>query len=253
LPRVARKLSNSGIYHVIVRGINRQDIFLDTEDVERYLLVLNELKKDNGYYLYAYCFMRNHVHLLIKEGSIPLGLLMRRIGSSYVFWYNRKYNRIGYLFQDRYKSEAVEDESYFLTVLRYIHQNPLKAGLTKKIVTYPWSSYPGYLSGKGFTDREVPLAMFHADPKKAKKAFIGFHRFVNDDHCLEIDTKQLLSDHEVESIIAKLCNLKKASDLQYVNKTVRNDYLKQLKAKYQLSVRQMERVTGIGRNTINRA
>ena len=253
MPRVARKQSNSGMYHVMVRGINRQDVFLDTEDVEHYLLTLQELKKDQGFSLYAYCFMSNHVHLLIKEGSIPLSLLMRRLGSSYVFWYNRKYNRIGYLFQDRHKSEAVEDESYFLTVLRYIHQNPIKAGIAKTIDSYPWSSYPDYLSGKGLTDIEASLTMLHTDPKKAKKEFIDFHQRINDDKCLEIDTKQLLSDQEAEKIITKLCCLKKASDLKHMDKVTRDEFVKHLKGKHLLSTRQIERLTGIGRNTINRS
>ncbi len=253
MPRVARKLSASGIYHVMVRGINRQDVFLDNEDVLRYLYVLEKLKEDKGFFLYAYCFMSNHVHLLIKEGSIALNLLMRRLGSSYVFWYNRKYNRIGYLFQDRYKSETIEDESYFLTVLRYIHQNPIKAGIIKRIESYPWSSYPDYLSGKGFTDSEVPLAMFDTNRKKAKKEFIDYHRLINNDPCLEIDTKQLLSDQEAEKIITKLCYIKQSLDLQDLSKVLRNEYLRSLKENNSLSVRQLERLTGIDRNTIQRA
>jgi putative transposase len=253
MPRGARKLSASGIYHVMVRGINRQDVFLDTEDVKHYLHALEKIKKDTNFSLYAYCFMSNHVHLLIKEGAIPLSLLMRRLGSSYVFWYNRKYDRIGYLFQDRYKSEGVEDDSYFLTVLRYIHQNPIKARLTKRIEAYPWSSYTGYLSGKDFTDREVPLAMFNSDRKKAKKEFIEFHRLINDDHCLDIDEKQLLSDQEAEKIITKLCHIKQCSDLQNLSKVLLSEYLRRLKENNHLSVRQIERLTGIDRNTIQRA
>lgn len=253
MPRVARKLGASGIYHVMVRGINRQDVFLDTEDVRYYLHTLEKIKKDTGFSLYAYCFMSNHVHLLIKEGSIPLSMMMRRIGSSYVFWYNRKYNRIGYLFQDRYKSEAVDNESYFLTVLRYIHQNPIKAGLTKRIGSYPWSSYPGYLSGKDFTDREVPLAMFHSDHKRAKMDFIDYHRIINEDLCLEIDSKLYLTDQEAEKIITKLCHIKQCSDLQDLSKVLINEYLKHLKENNHLSVRQIERLTGINRNTIQRA
>ena len=241
----------------MVRGINRQDVFLDTEDVERYLQTLHELKKDNGFFLYAYCFMSNHVHLLLKEGSISLSLMMRRLGSSYVFWYNRKYDRIGYLFQDRYKSEAVEDELYFLTVLRYIHQNPIKAGISETLSSDSWSSYNDYLLECGLTDTEISLAMFDEDPKRAKKAFIDFHQRINDDKCLEMDSnislKRLFSDQEVENIITEFCHIKQASDLKHANKGLRDEYLKQLKNKYHLSARQMERVTGIGRNTIQRA
>ena len=81
--------------------------------------------------------MSNHIHLLLKEGQEPLSTTMKKIGTSYVSYYNWQYNRRGHLFQDRYKSEPVEDDAYFLTVLRYIHQNPLKAGLSDDISSYP--------------------------------------------------------------------------------------------------------------------
>ena len=79
--------------------------------------------------------MSNHIHLLLKEGEEDLGTLFKRIGASYVYWYNWKYNRTGHLFQDHFKSEPVEDDTYLLTVLRYIHQNPLKAGITHGAAT----------------------------------------------------------------------------------------------------------------------
>jgi len=89
--------------------------------------------------------MSNHIHLVLKEGEEDLGTVFKRIGASYVYWYNWKYNRSGHLFQDRFKSEPVEDDTYFLTVLRYIHQNPIKAGITGNISNYPWSSYAEYI------------------------------------------------------------------------------------------------------------
>jgi len=85
--------------------------------------------------------MSTHIHLLMKEVRESLGIAFRRIGASYVYWYNWKYSRRGHLFQDRYKSGAVETDGYFLTVLRYIHQNPRKARIAKEIQAYPWSSY----------------------------------------------------------------------------------------------------------------
>jgi len=88
--------------------------------------------------------MGNHVHLLLKEGEESLEQIMRRICCSYVYWYNWKYQRIGSLFQDRFKSEPVENDTYFLTVLRYILQNPLKAGMEKTIEDYHWSSIGEY-------------------------------------------------------------------------------------------------------------
>lgn len=85
--------------------------------------------------------MGNHVHLLLREGKEPLSQIFKRLGVRYVYWYNWKYKRTGHLFQDRFKSEPVEDDTYFLAVLRYIYQNPVKAGLCEKPEEYQWSSY----------------------------------------------------------------------------------------------------------------
>ena len=154
MPRVARKKSSTGIYHVIWRGINRQQIFKDKEDYQRFLETIRFFQGISGYLLYAYCLMSNHVHLLLGEGKESLGISFRRIGASFVYWYNWKYNRWGHLFQDRYRSEAVETDAYFLTLIRYIHQNPIKAGVTKEIQAYPWSSYREYVQKPEFCDTQ---------------------------------------------------------------------------------------------------
>lgn len=118
MPRQQRKKSSSGIYHVMLRGINQQQIFHDDEDNKKFIKVLADCKAVSEFEIFAYCLMRNHVHILIKEGKEPLDLIFKRIGGRYVYWYNTKYNRVGHLFQDRYKSEPVETDEYFLMVLR---------------------------------------------------------------------------------------------------------------------------------------
>jgi REP element-mobilizing transposase RayT len=110
-----------------MRGINRQIIFEDKEDNERFLETLKTGKSKSGFNLYAYCLMGNHLHLLVKVEKEDLEMIIKRIAGSYVYWYNLKYRRCGHLFQDRYKSETIEDDAYLLTVIRYIHQNPLKS------------------------------------------------------------------------------------------------------------------------------
>jgi putative transposase len=121
MPRRARKLSLTGIYHVMLRGINQQKIMEDKEDKEKLLTILKECKLISGYKLYAYCLMGNHLHLIIKVEEEPLDKIFKRICGRYVYWYNAKYRRVGHLFQDRFKSEPIEDERYLLSVLRYIH------------------------------------------------------------------------------------------------------------------------------------
>ena len=131
MPRQPRRKSESGIYHIMLRGINQQTIFEDDADYRRFLDTLEKYKAVSGYTVFAYCLMSNHVHLLLKVADEDLDMIMKRIGGSYVFWYNWKYSRRGHLFQDRFKSEPVETDPYFLAVLRYIHQNPVKAKIVK--------------------------------------------------------------------------------------------------------------------------
>ncbi|SDD78590.1 hypothetical protein SPACI_042220 [Sporomusa acidovorans DSM 3132] len=116
----------------MIRGNERRDIFLDDEDKLTFIDFLYSKKSDEGCLLYAYCLMDNHVHLVIKEGGSGIAKLMKRIGTSYVKYFNQKYQRVGHLFQDRYKSENIENNTYFLTVIRYVHQNPEKAGIAGK-------------------------------------------------------------------------------------------------------------------------
>lgn len=252
MPRLPRNRSNSGIYHIIMRGINRQSIFEDEEDNDRFVQTLKKYSEVCKYELYAYCLMGNHLHLLIKEGKEPLEQIMRRICGSYVFWYNRKYGRIGYLFQDRYKSEPVENDSYFLTVLRYIYQNPVRAGLVTSIEKYEWSNYKDYIINKN-TAKSLVLEMFDTNRERAVKSFIEFINEPNDDICLEISEKHRITDEEARTIVKDLCKVNNATDMQKFEIGARNKYLAELKEKYHLSVRQIERVTGINRGIVLKA
>ena len=136
MARAIRKKSGTGVYHVMLRGINRQDIFEDDEDYSQMTSILrgqSERYDDKGLRLspfctfYAYCLMSNHLHLLIQEREDTISNIVKRIGVAYAHYFNKKYERNGHLFQDRFRSEPVDDIGYFVTLLRYIHQNPLKA------------------------------------------------------------------------------------------------------------------------------
>ena len=164
----------------------------------KFLQTMVDCKKLSGYKLYGYCLMGNHVHLLIKEEGEELGQVFKRIGSRYVYWYNWKYKRSGHLFQDRFKSEAVESDAYFLTALRYIHQNPLKVGLSKTLEAYKWSSYKHYMWNPGITDVDFALDM------TGKDAFIKYMNENNDDQLLELEAEKIrLTDNELTEKIAK--------------------------------------------------
>jgi hypothetical protein len=129
--------------------------------------------------------MDNHIHLLVKETAEPISVGIKRICGRFVFWFNKKYDRCGHLFQERYKSEAVENDTYFLTVLRYIHQNPVKAGIVKNIPDFKWSSYHLYIGKPIITDSDFALSIFSPDRKKAIKLIVAFTNQQNEDVCLD--------------------------------------------------------------------
>lgn len=245
LPRQVRKQSASGVYHAMLRGINRQVIFEDDEDYEKLLQVLRDCKEVSHFKLYAYCLMSNHIHLLLRAGpeAEPLEQIFKRIGVRYVTWYNRKYARSGPLFQDRFKSEAVDDDAYLLTVLRYIHQNPVKAGLCKKPEKYAWSSYPSYLSGGELCATAEVLFVVDADPGRALEEFKKLHAELVETVCMDADQERRLSDAEVKTALAELCGTDQAARLQELPTTERDATIAALKEQG-ASLRQIVRLTG---------
>ena len=244
MPRQARRKSESGIYHIMLRGINQQQIFEDEEDSFRFLETLSKYKEQCGYEIYAYCLMGNHVHILLKEGKENLTLVLKRIAGSYVYWYNWKYRRSGHLFQDRFKSEPVEDDAYFLTVIRYIHQNPIKAGICKNLDGYKFSSYGEYTNNATLIDIDFCLGIIN------KEQFIEFNNEFSDDVCLDIsDNDFRLTDDEALKIIWKICKCKTVSDFQRLDKIKRNYFIGKL-YKQGLSIRQISRLTGLSRKIV---
>ena len=247
MPRQAREKSRTGIYHIMLRGINRQTIFEDEEDSLKFLETLKSYKAISGYNIFAYCLMSNHIHILLLVGKEDLDLIMKRIAGSYVYWYNWKYYRKGHLFQDRYKSEPVEDEKYFLTVLRYIHQNPQKAGMVKDLGAYKFSSYNEILKeNKELIDIDFVYSLIHRDD------FIPFCNGRNDDRCLEYDESDgRSSDADAIKVIQKISKCRNASEFSKLDVKKRDQCISKLKEEG-LSIRQISRLTGISFGIVRR-
>jgi putative transposase len=253
MPRVARIKSSTGIYHIMTRGINQQNIFSSDDDYERFLNTLVKYCRKSTCEIYAYCLMGNHIHLLLKEGQESIAITMKRIGASYVYYYNWQYNRKGPLFQDRYKSEPVEDDAYFLTVLRYIHQNPLKAGLSDDISSYPWSSYSEYMNKSRIINITFTLNLFDSDREKAIARFKEFHSQLNNDPCLDLSEKRrTLSDKAIQQLVLNNYHLELAT-LHNVKPKTQTNVLRYLKELDGCSLRQLSRLTGLTVNQVIRA
>ena len=156
MARLPRVYSESGFYHIMLRGINRERIFGDNACKKHFMDILSrnftksDSEKENKKkgQLFAFCILDNHVHLLVKESALGISNLMQRISCAYAQYYNRRYGRSGPVFESRYTSKAVEDPKYFTEVVKYIHNNPVKAGIVNHFREYCWSSGKYYLGAQ---------------------------------------------------------------------------------------------------------
>jgi REP element-mobilizing transposase RayT len=134
-----KRMESIGFYHIVNRGVERRKIYMDEEDHLRYLEILQESSEVYNFRVYAYALMGNHYHLLIKTTAINLSLLMRQINAQYSMYFNKKYKRVGPLWQGRFKSWYVHDITYLRTLVKYVEHNPIKAGIRSKVGEYRWT------------------------------------------------------------------------------------------------------------------
>ena len=244
MPRQQRDKSNTGYYHIMIKGNDRKDIFIDDQDKMYFIEILKTKKENNRYGLIAFCIMDNHAHLLLQEREEDIANIMKRINISYVFYFNKKYKKTGHLFQDRYRSEKIEDDSYLLMATRYIHKNPVKAGIVKKAEKYKWSSYKGYIEDTAKAiDKELVLGIFSEDKNEAKEEFIKFTNMKEEDKFIEIDEK---ANRMEESKAIKLWEEFAKSEENLEEK------LKKFKEKTNLPLRKLAEITGINKDKINK-
>ncbi|WP_094606419.1 hypothetical protein SPSIL_049640 [Sporomusa silvacetica DSM 10669] len=256
MPRYARIKSQTQIYHIILRGNNREKIFRDEEDKSKIILILENKKKFGEYFLYAYCVMDNHIHLIIKEGNDTIASIVKRIAASYSYYFNKKYKRIGHVFQERFKSENIEDESYLLTAIRYVHQNPIKAGIGT-IEGYKWSSYREYIGiGRKLTDTEEILGILSNAHDQARKEFVRFNQEFISEKFLEVSEEKELDQFNVTEYINSYLAEKGIGiiDLRNIsNKLLREDLIKLLMAKSNLSLRGIAAELGLNREMVRKS
>lgn len=142
MARLPRLCAPGHPHHVIQRGNNRQDVFRDADDCERYLALLSEAASNCGVAVHAYVLMTNHVHLLLTpDDDSGLSRLMQAVGRRYVLWFNKRHARTGTLWEGRFRSSVIESERYLFACSRYIELNPVRAGLVAEPADYRWSSY----------------------------------------------------------------------------------------------------------------
>lgn len=222
MPRFPRSYIQTAFFHVIIQGINKSYIFEYAEDIKYYIKIMYELEKQLDIKLIAYCIMNNHAHMLIKtEKIINLSKYMHRLNTRYAIYYNKKYSRVGYIFRDRYKSEGIYSEEHLYNCIKYIYDNPVKAGICKSAQEYPYSNYKNY-------------------SKEIRGNYIFLDVDINDQQlCREVIqdflTINSLERHDLKKDICKLKEL-----------------LNILKKEHNISLRQISRELNINREKIRK-
>ncbi len=262
MPRKNRVCSDTGVYHVMLRGINHQIIFETSNDYLKLLQLLHQKcypKDSDGKAMpaccavYAYCLMPNHIHLLIQEKDEKISDTIKSIGIAYAQYYNIKYDHSGHLFQDRFRSEPVNDWEYFVTLLRYIHQNPVAGGIVHRVKDYTWSSW-----GEFEKTDVCPISVCSIKSVLSKISYPALEELVNEplpkaQRILDYnnETSKRISEDVIRDYLLSECGVENIKDIQGYPKEKRDELLIKM-WKFGASARQIVRMTGVSERIIRK-
>lgn len=223
MPRYPRSYIKTTYFHVITQGINKNYIFEREEDIKYYIKIMYSLIEKQKVEIIAYCIMNNHAHMLIRTEEIKeLSKYMQRLNTKYAIYYNKKYEKVGYVFRDRYKSEGIYSEEQLYSCINYIYNNPVKAGMCSKAEEYPYSNH-----------------------KKVRNDILEEYNFI------DIDTKK--SNNICKNIVEEFL-IENNMKLEYLkaNKRKLRELIIILKQKANCSLREIEQHINISRETIRK-
>lgn len=243
--RASRRVSETGYYHVILRGDGRQRIFEDDADRRAFLELLERQVVTRGVDVIAWCLMDNHVHLVLCDGERQLSEAIGALAMRYAQRFNARSGHVGHVFQERFKSIPIESESYLLEAVRYVHNNPHKAGICEAC-DYPWSSYGEYVGSPSLTNTDIVLDLLGGKG--------GFEEFCRSTSSVfyRFEGGGRVPDDEMGDVALNVLGRVSPHELKTLPRGERNELLAALRTA-RLSVRQIERLTGIGGKTITRA
>ena len=248
-----RKECESEIYHVISRGTGRQLVFEDNEDRDFFIDLLVRYAGKASVEIYAWCLMGNHIHLLLHAPMARISECMKQLCGQYAQRFNTRHGRVGHLFQARFRSEPVADDPYLITVVSYIHYNPQRSNLASQ-ETYRWSSYGQYIGrngGEGICSIDLVLGVFGG-----VDSFVAYHRaYACEASCMDVDAMRFqtraMQDEDAIALAKEVLGELRLSEVKALDRKIRDSAIRTLLAAG-FSVRQVERLTGIGRGIVQR-
>lgn len=246
MARLTKSSINTPFLHIMIQGNNKRYIFENNEDKDKYLKILKEVLKEIDVIILSYCIMGNHTHLLFYEANIERVIkFMQKTNMLYAKYYNNKYNRVGYVFRDRYKLQPILSERHLITCIDYIHKNPVKAGICQNPSNYYYSSFNrNIFERNGQLEKNVRR---YIDEKKALYKEEIRSEFVLLEDESDKEDKEIIAQRMIEMFLMQkkmeLDDLK--NDTQLLIKVV-----KRLKEKYNISLRTSSKVLNIGRDKL---
>ncbi len=248
MARTVRTRGESVYHHIVIRGNNRNNVFQKEIDKESYLEIIKKVKMVEGFKLYAYCIMHNHIHLIINVKGNDLSTIMKRVNVSYAMLYNRRKKQVGHVFQERFKSENIEDDKYLLGALRYIHNNPVKAKMVSRASGYKWSSFNDYINQyREVVDIRDIIELFGAENLADK--FEHFHKIEYKNIYLEDSEERKKTQEKIARQIIKN-NLFASEGTTTREKQIYTAEI--LLEKTNLSKRKIAELLGVDRNLVQR-
>ncbi|TFE03959.1 transposase [Jeotgalibacillus salarius] len=257
MPRTPRKVSKSGIYHVTIRGVNRQLMFYDDADRMFLLNRMLRLKSETGFSLYAWCLMGNHIHLVIKEKEVSVSKIMQRLNASYTIYMNKKYDGSGTIYDGRFYSTPIETISYLRTVIRYTHQNPVRSSIVSTPSEYKWSSCQKYYdmptNFSALTNIASILKLFSTHPEKSIQHFIQYTESVYELPWKNPSKLKELPDTQAVNLIQQHISHISIPQIKKLPCKQRNMIIRNLKQINCLNATQLSRILGIPKSVIWKA
>jgi REP element-mobilizing transposase RayT len=260
MPRTARRKGEFSTYHIIQRGNEQKNIFLKDEDRIRFLDIIDRMKKKYNFILEAYCLMDNHVHLLVNDNGNDISKIIKSINISYAYYFNHTYQRVGHLFQDRFKSEGVDNDKYLLALSAYIHNNPVIAKIVRLPEEYRWSSFNSYLGRdeirEGMVNAERVLGILSTSRKKAVDEYYKYVlNYETKEDIMDVDKDKILFLKEntgyidslitARQMITQVLRENQASvDALKTNNILRNELISRLRRNSSLTLKEIGEMCG---------
>ena len=246
MSRRNRQLSESGYYHVVLRGVGKMILFEGRSDYQAFLKLLANHAAKHGAAIIAYCLMSNHIHLVLRDDERNLSTLIHGMATAYAKRFNEQNCHVGHVFQSRFFSLPIDSDERLLEAVRYVHQNPYKAGVDT-IEDYEWSSYREYVRRPKLVETGTIKGML-----KSIDAFVRFMHEPGSSYRLPTIEKVKLNDQDAALLMHEVLNRTEIQALSGDSRSERDTALRKLRDAG-IGIAQAARITGIGRNVVSRA